>query len=99
MEGHFEFQGISDSSLVLTKMTIECPDIIILDYNMLPDDGLLVLRKIRWAGYTVPVILISGSRNPEIIEQALELGVDYVLSKPIDGDWLIHIINKLIQVR
>lgn len=97
LEGYFDIQGILDPSLILEKMVTKCPDIIILDYNMRPLNGIEVLKMIRSEGYIVPVIMISASLSSDMVAQALELDVNYILTKPIDGIWLIHIMNKLIQ--
>jgi DNA-binding response OmpR family regulator len=58
-------------------------DLILLDH-VLPDGyGLELLRTLRHEGVTTPVILLTGSANEALINQALQAGVlDFVVQDP-----------------
>jgi len=56
-------------------------DIILLDLGLTGEDGLDVLRDIR-LGNPVPVIIVSGKGNADIIEAGLNLGADDYITKP-----------------
>lgn len=80
------------------------PDIIILDIMMPGEDGLSVLRRLKEGEQTkdIPVIIVSGLGEVEIVSQALEDGaVDY-LTKPIRSQRLLARVRNcrdLIRLR
>lgn len=76
----------ADSGAALTaRLEREIPDIIILDVMMPGEDGLLVLQRLRADERTrkIPVIMVSGLGDVDVVSQALELGATDYLTKPI----------------
>ena len=75
------------------------PAIVVLDVNMPGGTGLQVLRQLRNNTKTsqVPIIVVSGSLEPETEETVRELGADDYLSKPPDYDKLVAKINQLVK--
>jgi CheY-like chemotaxis protein len=71
------------------------PDLILLD-NRLPDaDGQEVLRELTATPATaaIPVIIVSGDADPEVIENLRAAGaVDYLV-KPFD----IHLFSTVLR--
>ncbi|MBJ6726075.1 response regulator [Geomesophilobacter sediminis] len=64
--------------------------IILLDLKLPKIDGVDVLKRIRSDQRTkdLRVIALSASENPAEIERCLSLGVDAVLTKPLDTEAL-----------
>src|SRR5207302_918755 len=61
----------------------EPPDAILLDL-MLPDlDGIEVARLISAGGIHVPVVVITAHEDPQLVEQAISVGVAAYLLKPV----------------
>ena len=63
-----------------------CPDVVLLDV-MMPDlNGLDVLRHIRtrFSADRLPVIMVTAKSQSEDIVEALDLGANDYISKPID---------------
>lgn len=62
------------------------PKAVILDVGMPGGTGVDVLRKIKSMNKTshIPVIILSGSTDPKVAEEAKELGAEEFLSKPVD---------------
>ena len=59
-------------------------DLMILDL-MLPDiDGYEVLRRLRSARVTTPVLILSGLAEPDSKVKGLGFGADDYLTKPFD---------------
>ncbi len=72
-------------------------DIIILDL-MLPDiDGYEVLRRLRAARVTTPVLILSGLSEPDQKIKGLGLGADDYLTKPFDKRELIARIHAVVR--
>jgi len=81
--------GASGLKLVQQKPT----DLVLLDI-MLPDlDGFEVCRRLRAAGYTMPIIMLTA-RSQEIDKvRGLELGADDYVTKPFSLRELLARIN------
>jgi len=61
----------------------ENPDLMLLDVRLGKMDGIEVLRKIRESGNKIPVIMVSGVNEKEVLDQAKELGVSDYIHKPL----------------
>jgi len=72
-------------------------DLMILDL-MLPDiDGYEVLRRLRSARVTTPVLILSGLNEPDNKVKGLGVGADDYLTKPFDKSELIARIHAIIR--
>jgi two-component system cell cycle response regulator CtrA len=72
-------------------------DLIILDL-MLPDiDGYEVLRRLRSARITTPVLILSGLNEPDNKVKGLGFGADDYLTKPFDKSELVARIHAIIR--
>lgn len=73
-------------------------NLLILDVNLGKANGIDVLRKIREAGQSINVIVITGREDPEVRKQAFGLGAKEFLLKPIENvEELVKKIDSLIQ--
>lgn len=68
---------------------------LILDHHMPRQTGLELLARLRQDGFTLPVLLVTGSPTPEIMERAGALGVDQVLEKPVSDERLMEFVEQL----
>lgn len=64
------------------------PDMVVLDLGLPDIDGLDVIRRLRAAGSTVPIIVLSSRSNESGKVQALDLGADDYVTKPFGVDEL-----------
>lgn len=66
------------------------PDLIVMDIKMPNLDGLGAVKQINSGGSPrIPVVMVTAYSQPELVEQAVELGVFAYLVKPIkEGDLL-----------
>jgi len=72
-------------------------DLMILDL-MLPDiDGYEVLRRLRSARVTTPVMILSGLTEPDSKVKGLGFGADDYLTKPFDKAELIARIHAIVR--
>ena len=77
------------------------PDLIICDVNMPDIDGFHVLRKIRenLATAQIPFIFLSAGDDTLYRQQALQLGANNYLSKPMNLLKLLLAINEQLENR
>lgn len=64
-------------------------DLILLDLNLPDMSGFDVLRDIRSANITTPIIIESGTRNVDAKARALDGGADDYMTKPLEKDELL----------
>jgi DNA-binding NtrC family response regulator len=73
------------------------PDIIMVDYDMTPFDGLELIRKIRKIDPAIYLLLISGQKDIRVALDALRSGAfDYIIKGEED---LAMISNATAKVR
>lgn len=73
------------------------PHLIIVDVMMEPVGGFAFIRAIRNQGVEVPVILVTGDQNNDLLEQSNKLGVASVLIKPVKKDRLLSMVQRILQ--
>lgn len=71
----------------------------ILDINVPNIDGINILKKIREYNEIVPVIIISGSVELDVIRQSYDFGCNDYLKKPFFIDELEIKIEKLCNIK
>lgn len=72
-----------DGVEALTQMANESPDLMICDLAMPRMNGLELVERVRNAGHSLPILVISATENMADIAKALRLGVQDVLLKPV----------------
>lgn len=78
----------------LEIMKSELPDIVYTDINMPIMDGLELSRKIREENPSIHIVIVTGYREFEYAKEAIHIGVEDFLLKPIQADELIATAEK-----
>jgi len=85
-------QGVyKDNPDVLT------PDLILLDLNMPGIDGREVLKQIKSDKdkCTIPIVILTTSKDSKDIERCYEIGASTYVQKPVDFDGLTQAIRTM----
>lgn len=95
--GH-EVMTAEDAALGLRAVIENVPDLIILDMFIPYLDGIEVLEALRTDPATapIPVIVLTGTRDDEIYAKARKLGVADYLTKPVQRDRLLQVIDATL---
>ncbi|MBI5731027.1 MAG: response regulator [Ignavibacteriales bacterium] len=74
------------------------PSIIITDHNMQLMNGIQLVEAIlkKESNRTIPVIIISEILNEDISKKYNKLGVDRIITKPVDNDKFIQMIRECL---
>jgi DNA-binding NarL/FixJ family response regulator len=59
-------------------------DVVLLDYRLPDSDDLALLGRIRHAAPDAAVVMMTAYGTPEMINGALALGAQAVMTKPFD---------------
>lgn len=74
-------------------------DVILCDYRLPGMDGLMFFRRIRGPAYKNLKILLTAYGNVQVVREALEIGVDEILQKPITSKSLEEAFSRLFVKR
>lgn len=77
------------------------PDLVLMDLAMPNGNGEYLLDCIQSHSgtATIPVIVVTGMRDPSLKNRLLRAGAAVFLQKPIHFDELLHHIGRFIDVR
>lgn len=83
----FFFEGYEvtlavDGQDALNQLEAGCPDLVLLDYNLPGDNGLIVLGNLKAHCPQVKIIVITGTDNPRVETQARDNGAEF-FTKPL----------------
>lgn len=73
----------------------EHPDLIFLDIQMPDMDGLEMLKKARERGIDVKVVILTAYSNFRYAKEAISLGIENYLLKPVDLQELRRTMDKI----
>jgi CheY-like chemotaxis protein len=73
------------------------PLVVLLDLKMPKVDGLEVLRQVKGdsALKTIPIVVLTSSRQERDIVESYDLGVNAYVVKPVDFDRFVKVIRQL----
>lgn len=77
----------------MERETVDC---IFLDIDLPDGDGVELLEKLRHHSQ-VPVVMITGSQSKELRLEALELGADDYIVKPLDPRELVARLRNILR--
>lgn len=96
--GDMVVMGMTDSGPALLEMAKSCrPDVILMDILLGERDGLWVLENLKRERLGCISIMISAIDSDKLVRQAITLGADYYMAKPIQGELLLERIHQLLQ--
>ncbi len=73
------------------------PDLVIVDINMPDMSGLEVVRYIRKEQKSgVPLLVMSGNTNEDVIMNGFDLGIDDYMKKPVSLNEVAARINRIL---
>ena len=73
-------------------------DLIITDINMPKLDGLSFARKVKEQDSEIPILIFSAYNDNENFMEAIKIGVDGYLVKPLDIEQMNQTLYKAIQL-
>ena len=70
------------------------PDVVIMDLNMPPTNGITLLSQLREEGFNIPTLMLTVSDAQEDLANALRAGARGYLLKDIEPDELVDAIQR-----
>ncbi|HSM36065.1 MAG TPA: sigma-54 dependent transcriptional regulator [Longimicrobiales bacterium] len=97
-DGH-DVELAADGQAAVDVLRATHVDLILLDLRMPGTDGLGVVEALRRWGQTVPILMISGFGTVESAVEAIHLGADDFLTKPVEPERLSERVSQLLERR
>jgi CheY-like chemotaxis protein len=90
-----------DGPRALTLVEADRPDLILLDIMMPGMSGMEVLERVRqrWSRFELPVIMVTGKDDSGSVVEALQLGANDYVVKPVDFPVLLARVQAQLQIR
>lgn len=87
-----------DGQQALDKLSMTSVDLVVTDLTMPKMDGLALARALRDdARYsTLPIIVVTASGKEQDYIRATGVGVDAILTKPVDSEELVREVSRLV---
>jgi len=92
-EEGFEAQAASTGGEALEAMRQDRPDVVLLDLKLPGMDGPTVLKNIRADYGTVPVIIVTGYPDSDLMTEALRYSPLLMLPKPVEHEQLLEAVR------
>lgn len=99
LRDEYEIVTVNSGARALKYLQEEKPDLILLDIQMSPIDGIETLHKIRTMPNRedIPVIMLTGVENKAVVLESAKLGVRDYLLKPFSSDELLRRIERVFM--
>lgn len=99
-----DIREAGDGRAGLDKICVRRPDIVILDWEMPSPNGLEFMRTLRspatFPAPDIPVIMLTAHSERSCVVEAMQLGVNEYLLKPVSATSLLaRIVSILIKPR
>ena len=92
----FEVRTALSGERALELVETYRPHVMLLDIKMGNVDGLAVLRKVKEKNPKLKVIMVTALETTEKIEEAMRLGADNYITKPLSLEYLENDVREKI---
>jgi len=96
-EQGFQVAALADAGQLDKKLQRDPPHLIVLDLMLPGEDGLAVCRRLRGAGESVPIIMLTAKGEDVDRIVGLEMGADDYLAKPFNPRELVARIHAVLR--
>ncbi|HTL48561.1 MAG TPA: response regulator [Verrucomicrobiae bacterium] len=97
-EREFDVRTAHNGPEALQMIQAELPQVVLLDIHMPGMDGMNVLRQIKKDFPRTKVIMVTAIETREKIEEAMRLGADNYITKPLSLEYLEKDVQDKIEL-
>ena len=97
LSNNFNFIAATSGSEGLQMISLERPDIVLLDIKMPEMDGAETLRRIRSEFGDVPVVVVTGFAESHLMEKALEYTPITLERKPVSPQGIVKTVRGVVH--
>lgn len=87
----------NSAAIALTQQTAAPVDLAVLDLGLPDAHGLEIIEKLRATQPALPVIVLSGRTDPELVLAAQRVGIEHFVAKPVAIPKLADLITASLS--
>jgi DNA-binding NtrC family response regulator len=95
----FEVDQAEDGDKALECLQATVPDVLVTDLHMPGLDGIQLLERAREAIPELIVVLVTAFADVDTAVRAMQLGAEHYLTKPVQFDELLVVIDRALERR
>jgi two-component system OmpR family response regulator len=89
-------RALPDGRELLDRLAEEGTDLLLVDVGLPHMDGLELVERVRSAGFTMPVLVLTAFELPHLHAIVRGMGGDDLVRKPYDQEELIDRMRRLL---
>ena len=93
----FAVRAVNDGQQLDKVLARESFDVLVLDLMLPGEDGLSICRRLRAAGETIPILMLTAKGDPIDRILGLEMGADDYLPKPFEPRELAARLQAIVR--
>ena len=98
-EGYKIVGDFGGGAKLLAAVASSKPNIVCLDFNLPDSDGLTLLKEIHAKHPEVAVVMITGSDDPNLEQEAAKAGAAGFIHKPFSQEKIITDLRQVVQAQ
>jgi two-component system, NtrC family, response regulator HydG len=100
----FKAEGVNvliahDGPAGLARVQADEPDVVLLDLRLPSASGIDVLEQLKRTNPSLPVVMLTASREIKTAVRATQLGAFDYLTKPIEHDEIVAVVRRALDAR
>jgi len=96
-ERDFQVEVAYTGTDALKKVESFQPDIMLLDIKIPDLDGIEVLKRVKASHPSIRVLMVTAIETTEKIDEALKLGADNYITKPLSLEYLENDVREKLK--
>ncbi|MBI1176325.1 response regulator [bacterium] len=93
----YEIKAAANGVAGIEVVESEPPDLIIADIFMPIGAGFAMAYRLRQTAANVPIVFITGSKDPKLRKSAKQFGAVGFIEKPYDPEKLLAVVNRALR--
>lgn len=98
-KNHYSADAVHNGEDALSYLQAGNYDVAVLDIMMPKMDGITVLKRVRAAGNSIPILLLTAKAEIDDKVLGLDSGANYYLTKPFDTKELLAALRAITRTR
>lgn len=96
-ESGYKADSAADATEALKMLQTESWDVAFLDIKLPGMDGMELQRRIKSIDANIALVMITAYASVDTAVKSLKEGAYDYITKPVDPDYLTHLVNKISQ--
>ncbi|MGH8172861.1 MAG: ATP-binding protein [Rhodanobacteraceae bacterium] len=93
----FRVRVVADAQSAVLEAMAGRPDVLLIDVELSGLSGNAAVYKLRSRGYKGRIVTLSATATAEAREAALRAGADHYLTKPLNVEQFVHVIQQAVS--